>query len=257
MTGDEEQWAYRLARGILRPALTLSTRRDWRGQEQLPRTGGCLVVSNHVSHADPLTFAHFVDGSGRAPRFLGKAEVFEVPVIGRLVAAAGQIPVHRETVDAAKALDAAIAAVRSGQCVVIYPEATLTRDRQMWPMMGKTGAARIALSTRCPVIPVAQWGPQDILPPYRRLPRLFFPRKLIQMRAGPAVDLARYYGREPTSEVLRAATSDIMAAITALLEQIRGERAPTERFDPRAQGVPRIGDPRLGDAATDDGEKGP
>ncbi len=224
MTTDEEQWAYRLARGILKPSLAMFTRHEWRGQENIPKSGGCLLAANHISYADPMTFAHFVNDAGRAPRFLGKAEVFAIPVVGRIVANAGQIPVYRETVDAAKALDAAVAAVDAGECVVIYPEATLTRDPQLWPMVGKTGTARVALETRCPVIPVAQWGAQEILSPYRKLPRLL-PRHLVEVRAGPPVDLSRFYGVETTSEVLRQSTSDIMAAITELLEGIRRQNS--------------------------------
>ena len=54
---------------------------------------------------------------------------------------------------------------------MIYPEGTLTRDPDLWPMTGKSGAARIALATGCPVIPVGQWGAQEILPPYAKKPR--------------------------------------------------------------------------------------
>ena len=243
MTSDNEQLAYRFARGILRPTLSVLTRRDWRGQQHIPATGGCVLVTNHVSHVDPLTLAHFVNDAGRAPRFLGKAEVFELPVVGRIVAAAGQIPVSRESVDAVKALQAAIEAVRSGECVVLYPEATLTRDRNLWPMMGKTGAARIALLTGCPVIPVAQWGPQHVLAAYHRVPRLI-PRRLIHVWAGQLVDLSDFAGREHTADTLRASTSVIMAAIVELLAGIRGESAPAQLFDPKSQqGVPRIGNP--------------
>ncbi len=244
MTTDHEQPAFRFLRGVLRPTLAVITRREWRGQEYLPADGGCVVVANHLSHFDPLTLAHFVEGAGRAPRFLGKAEVFEWPILGRIVASAGQIPVYRETVDAANALRAAIAAVDSGECVVVYPEATLTRDPLLWPMVGKTGAARIAASTGCPVIPVAQWGPQQILGPYQRVPRLL-PRTLVHVWAGPPVELSFPASDETrlTAEVLRASTSAIMASIVALLEQIRGEQAPADRFDPREQDVPRIGNP--------------
>lgn len=245
MTSDPETWAYRVLRGILRPSLGLLTRRAWQGQEHLPKVGGCLVVSNHVSHVDPLTLAHFVHDAGRAPRFLGKAEVFAVPGVGRLITSAGQIPVHRETVDAAAALAAANAAVTVGACVVVYPEATLTRDPRSWPMVAKTGAARIALATGCPVIPVAQWGPQEILGAYHRVPHVF-PRPLVQVRAGAPVDLSRFEGQPVDADLLRAASSAIMAAITVLLEQIRGEPAPVERFDPRVEGVPRTGNPRRG-----------
>jgi 1-acyl-sn-glycerol-3-phosphate acyltransferase len=227
---------------LLRPPVLLLTRRDWRGAEHLPQHGGCVVVTNHVSEADPVPFAHFVYDNGRLPRFLGKAEVFKVPVLGKILHSAGQIPVYRKTTDAAKAFAAAVAAVQKGECVIVYPEGTLTRDPDLWPMVGKTGAARIALTTGCPVIPVAQWGPQEILAPYARKPRLF-PRKLMRMYAGPAVDLSDLQDKALTPTVLREATGRIMAAVTALLEDIRGEQAPTARYDPRAHGVSDIGNP--------------
>ncbi|GAA4952343.1 hypothetical protein GCM10023238_18410 [Streptomyces heliomycini] len=82
----------------------------------------------------------------------------------------GQIPVYRESTDALSAFRPAIDAVERGECVAFYPEGTLTRDPDGWPMTGKTGAARVALQTKCPVIPVAQWGANELLPPYARSP---------------------------------------------------------------------------------------
>lgn len=243
MTSDEEQPTYRFARALLRPPLMLVTRRDWRGQEHIPSSGGCVVVANHISHLDPLTFAHYLNDAGRVPRFLGKSSVFEAPVVGFVVRNAGQIPVYRETHDAAAAFRAAAEAVEQGQCVGIYPEATLTRDPGLWPMTGKTGAARVALTTGCPVIPIAQWGAHEVLAPYSKLPRLL-PRKVMHVWAGPPVDLDDLRGAEQTTEVLREATRRIMADVTGLLEQIRGEPAPKERFDPRDHDLPRIGNPR-------------
>jgi 1-acyl-sn-glycerol-3-phosphate acyltransferase len=202
-----------------------------------------VVVTNHISHFDPLTFAHYVNDAGRAPRFLGKSSVFETPVVGWLVRNAGQIPVYRETHDAAGAFRAAVEAVRQGECVGIYPEATLTRDPGLWPMMGKTGAARVALTTGCPVIPAAQWGAHEVLAPYAKLPHLL-PRKVMHVWAGPPVDLDDLRGREQTAEVLRTATGRIIGSVTAILERIRRETAPAERFDPRQHDLPRIGNPR-------------
>ncbi|MBL8931839.1 MAG: 1-acyl-sn-glycerol-3-phosphate acyltransferase [Kineosporiaceae bacterium] len=235
--------AYRVAEGLLRPPLTFLTRRDWRGGENLPRTGGFVAAGNHVSHIDPLTFAHFLLDHGCPPRFLGKESVFRVPVVGRIVTAAGQIPVLRESSDAGRALAAAMEGVRAGECVAIYPEATLSRDPALWPMVGKTGAARVALSTGAPVIPIAQWGPQQLLPPYSLRLR-FWRSTLVHVWAGPAVDLSAYHDRPLDGPTLRAATADIMAAITQLLERIRGEKAPAERWDPRAHGQPLTGNPR-------------
>jgi 1-acyl-sn-glycerol-3-phosphate acyltransferase len=227
---------------IAEPLLRLFTRQRWIDGEKIPPSGGCVVVGNHVSHIDPLTFAHFVYGHGRIVRFLAKAEVLDVPVLGRLIRATGQIPVYRMTSDASQAFRAAVAAVEQGKCVTVYPEGTITRDPDLWPMVGKTGAARIALSTNAPVIPVAQWGPQDLLAPYAALPRPF-PRKTMVVKAGDPVDLDDLREAEMSPEVLREATSRIMSAITALLEEIRGEQAPAERFDARARGVKQIGNP--------------
>lgn len=109
-------------------------------------------------------------------------------------------------------------------------------------MRGKTGAARVALETRCPLIPVAQWGAQEILSPYGHRPSLF-PRKTMHMYAGPPVDLSDLYDRPIDTKVLREATDRLMDRITGLLEEIRGEKRPDERFDPRQHGVPEIGDP--------------
>jgi 1-acyl-sn-glycerol-3-phosphate acyltransferase len=222
--------------------MMLLTRRDWRGTEHLP-DGGAVVVVNHVSHFDPLAFAHFLYDSGRLPRFLAKDAVFRVFFVGRVLRGAGQIPVFRETGEAARAYSAAVDAVHRGELVAIYPEATITRDPGLWPMMGKTGAARVALETGAPVIPVAQWGPQDLLAPYAKRPRLF-PRKTMHVWAGPPVDLSDVAGRPIDAQLLHEVTERIMAAITAVLEEIRGEQAPAVRFDPRQAGLPRTGDPR-------------
>ncbi len=232
--------AYRAVVAILRPLLMLLTRRDWRGLENLPDDEGFVVCPNHISYVDVLTFAHVLYDSGHPPFFLGKEGVFDVPVLGRVLRAAEQIPVHRETGRAAGAFSAAVDAVRTGRAVAIYPEGTLTRQPDQWPMRGKTGAARVALQTHCPVVPVAQWGPQEILGTYEKRVRLL-PRRTIHVRVGPPVDLSDLYDRPPTKALLDEATERIMTAITQLLEDLRGETAPPVRFDPRAHGLPSTG----------------
>jgi 1-acyl-sn-glycerol-3-phosphate acyltransferase len=235
--------AYRLVIRLVRPLLMALTVRDWRGGEHLPAEGGFVATVNHLSYTDPLTFAHFLVDHGRPPFFLAKESVFRVPVVGRILTGAQQIPVYRGSGQAADAFRAAVAAVEGGRCVGILPEGTLTRDPGLWPMTGKTGAARVALITRCPVIPIAQWGPQELLAPYSRVLRLL-PRKTMHVWAGPAVDLSDLYDGPHDTAALRVATERIMAAITVLLEQIRGEGAPAVRFDARAAGVAETGNPR-------------
>jgi 1-acyl-sn-glycerol-3-phosphate acyltransferase len=233
----------RLVIGLLLPVVAAVTRREWSGQENIPQTGGVVLCTNHVSHVDPFTFAHFVWRSGRAPRFLAKEELFRVPLVGRIIRAAGQIPVQRESAAAQDAFRAAVAALRAGEAVCVYPEATLTRDPELWPMKGKTGAARLALETGAPVVPIAQWGPQNLLAPYARRPRLF-PRAIVHVVAGPPVDLCDLRGRPVSADVLHLATERILDAITALLAEVRGESAPAERVDPAAGGAQRFGNPR-------------
>lgn len=232
--------AYRFLAGTVRPVVKAVTKRDWAGHEQFPREGGFVVCPNHLSHVDVFALAHFVYDSGREPYFLGKRSVFKIPIAGKIFAKAGMIPVDRETGKATHAYRAAVDAVRGGKCVAIYPEGTLTRDPDLWPMTGKTGAARIALETRCPVIPVAQWGPQEIMGRYQKNFRLF-PRKVMRVRAGGPVDLSDLYDQPISGAVLREATERIMAAITRELEILRGEQAPALRFDSRSKGVPVTG----------------
>lgn len=233
---------YRLAVIVLKPVLLALTRKNWRGAENLPPSGGFVVVVNHISHIDPFTFGHFMYDNGYLPRFLAKDSVFEVTFIGSVLRGAEQIPVYRETETAQESWAAAVEAVQRGECVVFYPEGTLTRDPGLWPMRGKTGAARVALATGCPVIPVAQWGAQNILPPYSHRPRLF-PRHESWVWAGEPVDLARYQGRPLTTDVLKGATDEIMDSLTALVAGIRQETPPARRWDPRTMNQPLTGDP--------------
>lgn len=235
-------WAMSVCVAILRPLLMLLTKRRWMDGDKLPATGGCVVVGNHISYADPLTFAHFVYDNGRLPRFLAKSEVFDIPVVGAIVRSAGQIPVYRMSTDASRAFRAAVEGVQHGECVIVYPEGTITRQPELWPMTGKTGAARIALATQVPVVPIAQWGAQHILAPYAKKARLF-PRKTITMKVGDPVDLDDLRGRPITPAILREATDRIMDALTAQLEDIRQEKAPEVRFDPRTAGVRQTGNP--------------
>ncbi|MET7799732.1 lysophospholipid acyltransferase family protein [Streptomyces decoyicus] len=223
---------YRLAAVICKPPLLVLFKRDWLGMEHIPADGGFITAVNHNSYLDPLSYAHYQYNTGRVPRFLAKAGLFKSGFVGLMMRGTGQIPVYRETTDAATAFRAAVDAIDKGECVAFYPEGTLTRDPELWPMQGKTGAARVALLTKAPVIPVAQWGANDAMPPYAKEKKLrLLPRKTLRVKAGPPVDLSVYYDREPTAEVLRAATDVIMAAISEQLADLRGEPAPAEPYD--------------------------
>lgn len=227
---------------LIKPLLLVLIKPRWIDGHKVPAEGGVVIAANHISHVDPFTFALFVYDQGRLPRYLAKAELFDVRLLGRLIASMGQIPVHRLSADASAAFASAVAAVRQGRAVVVYPEGTLTRQPDLWPMLGKTGAARIALAAGVPVIPVAQWGAHELLYPYAKRPSLL-PRKQIWVRAGDPVPLDDLRGHPITPELAREATDRITSAITELLEQVRGETAPTPVFDPRSTGLAPVGPP--------------
>lgn len=237
-------WAVTTAAAIIKPVLTATVTERWIDGDKIPASGGCLVVLNHVSHVDPFLSARFVYDHGRIPRYLAKAALFRVRGVGTLLSSAGQIPVERLTATAVGAYDAAVQAVHDGECVVVYPEGTITRDPDLWPMVGKSGAARIALATGCPVIPVGQWGAQDVLAPYATRPHLF-PRRTVTLKAGDPVDLADLVPQDssPIPAAVQQATGRIMASITELVAELRGQEAPAERFNPRTAGVSEIGNP--------------
>lgn len=221
--------AYRLFGGFVRNLLMGLTKRDWRGLENLPGTEGYLVAGNHLSNIDPVTFAHLLWDSGVAPKFLAKSSLFKAPIVGGLLRRTGQIPVFRGTARAADSLRAAEQALATGDVVVIFPEGTITRDPDYWPIKPKSGIGRLALATRVPVVPIAQWGAQEVLGARSKFPK-FFPRKVMRMQVGTPVDLSDLYDRTDTSVAAKEATARIMSQIVTLLEEIRGEQAPDLPF---------------------------
>jgi 1-acyl-sn-glycerol-3-phosphate acyltransferase len=208
--------------------------------EKLPAVGPYILAPNHMTNIDPVVVGEAVWRLGRAPRFLAKASLFGVPVVGGMLRALGQIPVERGGASrGAIPLSAAKRVIAEGQGVIVYPEGSLTRDPDLWPMRGKTGAARLALQLGLPVIPVAHWGSQVLMPVNSTKLRLR-PRAHVRLVFGDPVDLSDL-GRVADRAAMQAATDRIMAAITALLEELRGETAPAERWDPAKHGQTETG----------------
>jgi 1-acyl-sn-glycerol-3-phosphate acyltransferase len=218
---------------VLPPLVRMLMKRDWHGHEHVPREGGVILAPNHLSYADWPAIALFgYEAARRYPVFLIKSPVFGVRVIGPLLRKLGQLPVYRGQTDAALVLKGAENAIASGECVIFYAEGTATRDPDLWPMAAKTGVARAALSTGAPVIPIAHWGAQRILP-YGTKDLHLFPRTTVRLVAGPPVDLSEYRGKPITAETLHGATAAVMRDITKLLAGLRGEEPPAVPYDPR------------------------
>jgi 1-acyl-sn-glycerol-3-phosphate acyltransferase len=224
----------KFAVSVFYPAAALLARRVNRGTEHLPAQGGALMVMNHVSHLDPLYDPVLIHKLGRMPHVLAKHSLWKGRFLRAVLDGTGQIPVYRGTTDARDSLRAANQVLRDGKVVLIYPEATITRDPQGWPMYSRTGAARMALDNPdIPVIPAARWGTLAILDLYGKKFRPF-PRGTVTTLVGEPIDLSAYRGVEATPAVLREVTDLIMRRVTALLAEIRGDAPPTGFFRPAA-----------------------
>jgi 1-acyl-sn-glycerol-3-phosphate acyltransferase len=239
----EKSVGWRFLAGIVIPLLLLLARYRFRNLDRVPRTGAFILAPNHYTNFDPLVSAYALWKAGRVPRFLAKAGLFRVPVLGAILRWTGQIPVER----AGKSregdpLTAASRLVDEGLAVIVYPEGTLTRDPELWPMRGKTGAVRLALEHGVPIIPMAHWGAQHVLPRYSKKLSVF-PRKRIEVIVGEPVDLSSWHGKPVTGAVAAEATDAVMQAIAGLLEELRGEKAPAKRWDPADHGQSEFGRP--------------
>lgn len=230
-------------RAFLRPILNTWVTWDVKGLENLPRDGGYIVAPNHVSNIDPL-FLAFTMAQNEVPiRFMAKKSLFHTPVIGYVMRNLHMVPVDRASSTPGKVLDVACRKLREGEVIGIYAEGTLTADPGYWPMRMKTGVARMALDTRVPVIPLAQWGAQEVLPRYS-LALDLRPHRHVHIRFLPAVDLSDLIGDAGSEDhaAVVEATRRIHAAVTAGVEELRGEAAPETVWDPDTMGYPGKGD---------------
>jgi 1-acyl-sn-glycerol-3-phosphate acyltransferase len=229
---SEKTPVFRLLAFLVVPFMSMIARYRIQDGDKLPKRGAFILAPNHYSEIDPLVVGVVMWKLGRMPHFLAKASIFKIPVVGYLAKVSGQIPVERAGV--ARGNDPLAAATRiaeQGLAVVVYPEGTLTRDPDLWPMRGKTGAVRMALEANIPIIPLAHWGTQKVMPRYGKKISLF-PRKTIDVKIGDPVDLAEFRGRPLDSASLADATGRVMEAITRLTADLRGEEPPAERWDP-------------------------
>ncbi|MDR5699998.1 lysophospholipid acyltransferase family protein [Agromyces aerolatus] len=236
---------------LILPLFNLAVKFRFHGP-RLPQTGAFVLSPNHFSEIDPVVMGAAAWKLGRAPRFLAKESLFKVPVVGWFLRSSGQIPVARAGSRSHAALRAAEELVEKGRMVIVYPEGSLTRDPDLWPMRGKTGAVRIALERDIPIIPAAHWGTQALMPRYGKKIHPF-PRKTIDVIVGEPVDLSAYRGKPLEPALLAAATNDLMQAIAALVGELRDETPPATRWDPAAHGQKETG--RLDDTGREDTDR--
>lgn len=197
---------------VIRLAKALQTSMGWKvtvkGADNLPASGPVILAINHSGYLD-FVFAAWacVFERKRWVRFLAKKEIFSHKIAGPLMRGMRHIPVDRKK-DPAQALDLAIDALRRGEVIGTFPEATI--NRSFVPLRGKTGTVRMAQSSGAPVIPLAVWGAHRILTKGR--PRNFQRGVVISVIIGPPLEF------EP-SEDPRAGTERLIEAIRKLVDE--------------------------------------
>ncbi len=238
----EHTLALRIVAGLMAPILRMMFRIEPKGLEHLPKSGPYILVSNHLSYLDPFAVAYLLYVKlKRAPHFLAKAELFKRAPIGNILLALGQVPVYRDGARSNEApLRAAHAFLAAGQVIIIYPEGTLTRDPDLWPMRGRSGAIRLAIESNVPVFPIAHWGIDKVMGNYsnRFRPNPF---TKVSMTVGPEISLDELRGRTFTTEELTAATSRVMRILADMVGELRGEPAPEKLWEAGQNGTPKTG----------------
>jgi 1-acyl-sn-glycerol-3-phosphate acyltransferase len=227
---------------FLAPLLRLIMRIRVRGLDNLPKGGPYIFVSNHVTYVDPLTIAYVVYiHAKRAPHFLAKEALFRIPVFGKIITAVGQIPVYRTSGKSnEEPLRAARAFLEAGHTLLIFPEGSLTRDPDLWPMRGRSGAIRLALEAGVPIVPVAHWGDQKILGNYSKKfrPNPFHP---VDVLIGKPINTDDLTQGTLTAANVTLATERVMRTLADMVGELRGETPPETLWDPAAKGQATTG----------------
>lgn len=212
-------WMYRLARAILVPFLRIGWRWRFIDLHKIPATGPVIIAANHISYFDPLCHVLCVDSAGRIQRVFAKEELFRNPVLRWILGGARMIPVKRGSGEQGP-VEAARGALADGDVIVLYPESTLTNRPDLLPMRGKTGVARLALSSGVPVVPVAVWGSQWVIPPGSKWIKGW--RKLCMLKVGDPMTFESLLGKQDDPDARRDVTDRVMKELERLVVDLHG-----------------------------------
>ena len=239
--GVEITWQIRTLAHILRPFVRLLYKVEVTGTENLPKSGGYVLAANHVTTLDALAVAYMMYFRlHRAPHFLAKEGLFRTPIVGPVLLACGQIPVFRSGRNNADPMQSAYDVLNAGHTIGIFPEGTLTREPNQWPMRARTGAIRLSLETGVPIIPVGQWGTEAVMDTYSSKIRPK-PWHKVRIVIGKPISMDPYKDKKMSTEDLVELSDQVMVEITKIVEELRGEKAPAKRFVPSEHGLPEHG----------------
>ncbi|WP_273487526.1 lysophospholipid acyltransferase family protein [Ancrocorticia populi] len=219
------------------------------GAENLPAGRPIIAVGNHTSHLDGPVAAVALYEAGVIPHTAAKADLFTIPVLGWALRQLGQVPVYRPGVLSTPADGSSLSTlgelsdvIGSGGSVLMFPEATFTRDPEQWPMRAKTGAVRLALEhPEAVVVPFAHWGNEELINKWSGKidwRAIGCGRTSVRVRFGQPVDLSGFRGRVVTRDLLSEATECLMAAITSELTELRPGVPREPRWDREKNGDP-------------------
>lgn len=209
---------------IAKPPVALLIKLIWRptitGAEHVPKTGPVIIASNHQAYSDTVFLPAQLR---RSVHFLGKSDIFRGGsplnvLVARVMRGLHVMPVDRSGGGASRsAIEAGTQVLEAGKVLGIYPEGTRSPDGRLY--RGKTGVARLALSTGAPIVPVAMRGAFEAQRGRKHLPRR---RPRIEAAVGPPLDamaIARAMKGEEEARILRAVTDAVMERIQALSGQ--------------------------------------
>lgn len=239
-TSGEHTTTFKVVAGITLPIFGAMADIRVRNPEALPAEGPFVLSPNHYSEIDPIIMGIATWKSGRAPHFMAKASLWRIPILRGVLNGLKQIPVERDrSARSGTPMQAAAKVIENQGSVIVYPEGSLTRDPDLWPMRGKSGAVRLAKTAGIPLIPAAHWGTQRLMPRYGRGIRPI-PRKRIDVVFGAPLDLSDVSNAHNQEQVTKA-TERLMSEISKLVGELRGLEPPLERWNPSSAGQSETG----------------
>jgi 1-acyl-sn-glycerol-3-phosphate acyltransferase len=199
--------------------------------------GPLILAGNHIGNFDPIVQTAACAQLRVAPRFLATGGIFDAPVVGAFMTAAGHIRVNRGHETVVNAVDDATTALADGATIFIYPEGRIGLDPALWPEKARTGIARLALATGAPVVPVAIWGAHEVVA-YHGWPAMItsvlanlFRRPVVRVHFGAPVDL---------SDLSLGLVGHAQRASVRIMDAIAAELVPLRKDE---LGLPRHEDP--------------
>lgn len=202
-----------------------------------------LLAANHIGVFDPMVLIAACRRIGCAPRFMLAGGILDAPVIGPALRASGHLRIDRGKASAVEQFAQAVEEMRNTTSpILVYPEGRISHDPGLWPERGKTGAARLALAAKVPVVPISQWGaheavywgtervegPADLVPLVRSGFTAPLRRPTFRVHFGAPLDLSDLDAEQPGAAV--QAHARIMRAITKGLIPLRADEPDVPRF---------------------------